>query len=156
MVDILKHWAIMERCTLEARRVVWHARNAVQEVGGSAITLEHFALGLMAPDVSAAAHFASLPHGGQNLRRDIAALLAGCGIPATRDVPMSKPVLAVMDAAQAEADHQGHARIRSDHLLLAILSTTDSPVAALLHSHGLSAERIRAGTSESDSGFNDS
>jgi ATP-dependent Clp protease ATP-binding subunit ClpA len=155
MIDILQHWAIMGRCTLEARRMVWHARNAVDEFGGSAITLEHVVLALMAPDVRASVHFTSLPQGGQDLRREIVALLSGTSKPATHEVPFSPPVLRVMEAACAEADAQGHARIRSSHLLLAILSTAEAPLAGLLQAHGPSAERIRAGMSGSGSEVDD-
>ncbi len=144
MTDILQHWAIMERCTLEARRGLLNALNAVHELGGSAITLEHFVLGLMAPDVRSSVHFATLPQGGENLRREIGALLAGGSKPSTPEVPLSGPALRVMEAARAEADDRGHAHIQSGHLLLAILSATEAPVAALLHTHGLSADRVRS------------
>jgi ATP-dependent Clp protease ATP-binding subunit ClpA len=155
MNDVLQHWAIMGRCTVEARRVVSHALNAVHEFGGSAITLEHFVLGLMAPDVRASAHLTSLPQGGQNLRREIVALLAGSSVPAMHEVPLSRDAMQVMEAARAEADHQGHAHIQSGHLLLAILAATEAPVAGLLHAHGLSAERIRVGMAGSGSDVDD-
>jgi ATP-dependent Clp protease ATP-binding subunit ClpA len=142
--EMLQHWAIMERCTVEARRVVWHARNAVQDLGGSAITLEHFVIGLMAPDVKASVHFTSLPEGGQELRRQLIAGLADISVPTTELVAMSPAVMQVMDAARAEADQQGQIRIQSHHLLVATLVATNAPVAGLLHAHGLSAERIRA------------
>ena len=127
--------------------MVWHARNAVQECGGSTITLEHFVLALMATDVRASAHFASLPEGGQGLRREIVALLSGSSKPTTHEVPLSDPVLRVMEAARDEADEQRHARIRSSHILLAILSATDAPVARMLQAHGLSTELVRTGMS---------
>jgi ATP-dependent Clp protease ATP-binding subunit ClpA len=151
MTDMLQHWAIMGRCSVEARRAVWHARNAVDEFGGSTITLEHFVLGLMAPDVRASAHFAALPEGGQDLRREIVALLSGSSRPATREVPLAAPVLRIMETARDEADNQGHARIQSSHFLLAILSANEAPVAGVLKAHGLLAEHVRGGMSGSGS-----
>jgi ATP-dependent Clp protease ATP-binding subunit ClpA len=56
-----------------------------------------------------------------------------------------------MEAARDEADDQGHARIQSSHVLLAILSTKEAPVAGLLQAHGLFAEHVRAGMSGSGS-----
>jgi ATP-dependent Clp protease ATP-binding subunit ClpA len=151
MTDMLQHWAIMGRCTAEARRTVWHARNAVDEFGGSRITLEHFVLGLMAPDVRASAHFMALPEGGQDLRREIVALLSGSSKPATREVPFAVPTLRVMEGARDQADELGHVRIQSSHLLLAVLSAKEAPIASVLQAHGIVAERVRAGISASGS-----
>jgi hypothetical protein len=41
------------RCTMEARRAMFHARREVIEIGGNAISPEHLLLGLMQEDVRA-------------------------------------------------------------------------------------------------------
>jgi ATP-dependent Clp protease ATP-binding subunit ClpA len=143
MDEMLRHWAIMGRCTMAARRAVWHARNAVYEYGGAAIKLEHIVLGLMALDVTASSHFAALPDAGRSLRRDIVALLGGDRLPASEPVPMHKAAMRALEAAQAEADAHRGARIQSGHLLVAVLVATEEPVVDLLRARGLSAEGIR-------------
>lgn len=50
----------------------------------------------------------------------------------------------VVVGAQAEARGLGHGWIGTEHLLLAVLSDTGSPVAAALHGVGLTSEKVRA------------
>jgi ATP-dependent Clp protease ATP-binding subunit ClpA len=152
MSDALRLWAIMDRCTLKARRVIWHAGNAVHEVGGSTIGVEHVLLGLMAPDVPTGLIFASLPQGGAQLRGEAIALLGGASVSETREVPFGEAALRVLTAAEAEANKLEEAKIQSGHLLLAILGSADTPVARLLRASGVTADNVRAHMSEIDEG----
>jgi ATP-dependent Clp protease ATP-binding subunit ClpA len=150
MSGVPLHWAFMSRCTMEARRVLWHAVNAVHEFGGPAITPEHLLLGLMEEDVRASEQLAALPIAKKDLRREVAALLAGATVPAAVDVPLSEAALQLVNAASAEAERLGHGRIASTHLLLGLLAAPATPSARVLQSHGLTAERIRAGMKGTD------
>jgi ATP-dependent Clp protease ATP-binding subunit ClpA len=144
MTDVLRVWTFMDRCTVEARRAIWHARNAVFEVGGTSVGLEHVVLGLMAPDVRASSLFTALPHPGEDLRRELIGLLAGSGNTTAQEVPFSNAVVAVIGGALAEADKQAQDRIQSGHILLAILNAPETPVARLLQTRGLAYEFVRA------------
>jgi len=82
-------WAFFDRCTMEGHRAVFHARQAVADLGGQAITPEHLLCGLLNADVLASRHFVTLPMAGGELKDRVAALLGGGGVPGGVDVPLS-------------------------------------------------------------------
>jgi ATP-dependent Clp protease ATP-binding subunit ClpA len=142
-------WAFFDRCTMEARRAVFHARQAVADLGGQAITPEHLLCGLLNADVLASRHFVTLPMAGAELRDRVAALLGDGGVPGVVDVPLSTEAKQVLNRAWAEAEALGHLKIHSDHLLLGVLAC-ESAAASLLKANGLRESVVREALSEHD------
>jgi ATP-dependent Clp protease ATP-binding subunit ClpA len=139
MTDFLHTVTFFSRCTMEARRAMWHATNAVHALGGPTIQAEHLLLGLMESDVRASRYL-----GDSDLRRSIVRLLAGATLPESSDVPMGDTARQVLRGALAEADRGGHPKIQSGHLLLGLLAVPGSVVPELLRSHGISSDQVRA------------
>jgi ATP-dependent Clp protease ATP-binding subunit ClpA len=125
-------WTFFDRCTMEARRVVFHARQAVSEIGGEAISAEHVLCGLLEADVLASRHLVALPMKTSELRDRMRALIGGLDRASEDvDVPLTGEARRFLNRAWAEAEASGQRRVRSDHLLLGLL-TGESPAAALL------------------------
>jgi ATP-dependent Clp protease ATP-binding subunit ClpB len=136
-------WDFFERCTMEARRVVFHARQAVIDFGGDAISAEHILCGLFEADVLASRHFAALPMPASELRARVKGLLGVSNRSSGAiDVALADEAKRILDRAWAEAEAAGQRKILSDHLLLGLLAG-ESAAAVLLKANGVAANAVR-------------
>ena len=141
--DAPQMWAFFERCTMEARRVVFHARQAVSEIGGQGISAEHVLCGLLEADVLASRHLVALPMKASELRVRVRGLIGGSDLASEAvDVPLTDEAGRILNRAWAEAEASGQRKVRSDHLLLGLLAG-ESSAAALLKANGVVATAVR-------------
>jgi ATP-dependent Clp protease ATP-binding subunit ClpC len=145
----LNIWTFFGLCTMEARRAVLHARAAVGEFGGEAIRAEHLLWGLFKPDVGASRHFIGLAVPTAELYERARSLVQGSGAPGSIDVPLDPEALDVLNRAWAEAKALGHAKVRSDHLLLGLLGK-EGPAANLLKASGVVDAIVRSAIGDRD------
>src|SRR4051812_18503378 len=136
---------MFERYTEAARRTLFFARYEATTVGGAAIEPEHLLLGLLRGDKGLTRQlFASGKLSYTDARGKI---LHHFGvmehIPPSREIPFSQLTDRILRRAAAEADSLRHREIGPEHLLLGLLMEGGSFAAALLNTHGLSAEAAR-------------
>ena len=95
-------WDFFERCTMEARRVVFHARQAVSDIGGDAISAEHILWGLLEADVLASRHLVALPMPARELRDRVKGLFGVSNrASGAIDVPLADEAKRIMNRAWA-------------------------------------------------------
>ena len=136
------------RCTMEARRVVFHAHQAAVEHGGRSISPEHLLYGLLEQDVRAS-KCVGAPSRAAGLQRSLVVEFGASDAPRQRSgVALSAQAQAVLENAWAEAEARVHPKICSEHLLLGLLAT-DTPAARLVSSE-VTAAAIRESIPEND------
>lgn len=139
------------RYTMDGRRVIFHARNAVDSTGGDEIRPEHLVLGLMEEDVAASQVFARRSIDVAALRGQVRGLLGpqSHSKGADQDLPLAAETRRILELARSEADRRNQ-DVRSEDILVAVLSG-DTPMGRLLRTNGLAPEDVRR-----DSGTNGS
>lgn len=134
--------------TMDARKVIFHARNAVDEVGGVEIRPEHLTLGLLAGDVTASKALRRGSVGAPKLKDRLLELLGPQPRPDRHELPLAIDTRRILDTALAEADRQGR-KVTSNDILVAVL-LEDTPTGRLLRANGLTVDDARRGSSDSD------
>jgi ATP-dependent Clp protease ATP-binding subunit ClpA len=121
--------------TMDGRRVIFFARQAMDQFGGRELMAEHLLLGLLNDDVVAAEYLARLPVSLNELRADIAQSLRHVGRAPSFDVPVSGAARKALRKAREEARQLAHAKVFSGHILLAIVLESTSEAADRLRRH---------------------
>jgi ATP-dependent Clp protease ATP-binding subunit ClpB len=143
-------WVFFSRCTMEARRAVSYARQAVADLGGSSLSAEHLLCGLLNADVVASRYLVALPTTAAELRGQLEGLLARVPSANTSiDVPLDDEAKQVLNRAWGVAESMGHKKVSSDHLLLGLLGG-DSAAATLLKANGMADAAIRRAIPDHD------
>ena len=136
----------MERFTQRARRVLSLAHQEAEQMRQNSIGTEHLLLGLIEEEGGV---------GGRVLRdlglepervREIIEKLSGIGQYAGGKIDLSPGVQKVLEFAIEEARRLDHHYIGTEHLLLAIIRSTDGMAMDVLRKLGVTAEQIRRQT----------
>jgi hypothetical protein len=142
LADDLKAYT---RFTSRARACVMAAQAEARAAGHGHIEPPHLVLGLLhEPEALAAKAMATLGAAPETLREAMGHV-AGPGddeAPADDQTPFAAPSKKVMELTLREALRLGHNYIGTEHLLLGVLSLTDSPTATVLEGLGVTKEAV--------------
>jgi hypothetical protein len=136
--------------TGEARLSVEHARREAARLGRSVVLPEHLLLGLLHAEAAAPARaLAGLGATSGDVRREVARLAAEAGTeageappPGSRP-PISPRARAVFEQSLREAVDRGDPHLGPEHVLLALLDSSDGLTSEALDGLGLSAAAVR-------------
>jgi ATP-dependent Clp protease ATP-binding subunit ClpB len=136
------------RLTEKAQDAVRAAQGEAQRHGQQQIEAEHLATALLGQDGGVAARVVEQAGGNvqalrERLRQAIERLprVSGAGAPAGQ-VYVSPRVNEVLSGAEAEAQRMKDEFVSAEHLLLALASLRDGPVAEALRSAGLTRDKL--------------
>lgn len=137
---------MLERCTEQARRMVFYARYEAVEYGASMIEPEHLLLGLIREDRDFLARY--LP--GEVTADAIRSRLEEAtgmkkGASEFAELPLSRQARRVLALAQEEADALSRGQLGLRHLLLGLLRETGTVAAGVLRQSGLDLDDVRRG-----------
>jgi len=134
---------MFEKYTEKARRVIFFARYEVSEIGASSIEPEHLLLGLLREDQALVARFLPAKVAVEEIRNQIAErVVRGAKISTSVEIPLSKESKQVLMSAANESESLGHQHIGLEHLLLGLLSLSQSIAGKVLHESGLSFSEV--------------
>jgi ATP-dependent Clp protease ATP-binding subunit ClpC len=129
---------MFERYPEPSRRVIFYSRYFAAQAGSPVIEAEHLLLGLLRQDMVLARRFLGSPWAAEEIWRAVEQKRpVQAAIPPSVDIPLSQEANRVLLLAANEADRLSSKKVRTEHLLLGLLSDERSPVAALLRKHGL-------------------
>lgn len=131
---------MFDRYTFAARRVVFHARAGVTEIGGDQIDSDFLLWGI-AREVPELLEEAGAGAVAEAIARDRA---SDRKVAANADLPLSRCAASALKSADDEARRLGSKEVRLVHVLLGLLAGHESPAAARLSRCGLVAEQVRA------------
>jgi ATP-dependent Clp protease ATP-binding subunit ClpA len=131
------------RYTMDGRRVIFAARQAMDQVGGREMGPEHLVLGLLDESVGAARRLASVTVPEEELRETLLRPLRSPERPQAVSAPVSSAVRAILRSACEEASQMGHQRVSSEHILLGVLLEDTTEIAKYLIRHGQDVEELR-------------
>jgi hypothetical protein len=129
------------RFTEEARAVVLYAQEAARERGDQFVGAEHVAIGLFRPETTTIGMLVSMIGVRQvDLLADYERITRqGPGVPEGRDLELSAAGKRLMDGAVTESRILGDDFIGAEHLLLGLLSSTQTSAAPLAGMFGRGA-----------------
>jgi len=128
--------------TMDARRVILHARQAADAVGGNEIAPEHLVLGLLENDVRSARSFQAKAIDLDELRQTLRRMLGTQQRPETPDIPLADETRKILDLARDEARRRTDDKVKSEDILVAIL-IADTSLSHLLLATGLRVDELR-------------
>ncbi len=136
----------MERFTQRARRVLSLAHQQAEKYRQTSIGTEHLLLGLMIEEGGIAGRV--LRDLGLETERvhEIVERVSGYGDYKGGRIDLSPGVQKVLEEAIEEARRLGHHYIGTEHLLLALVQSTDGSVEDVLRKLGVTSEQIRRQT----------
>ena len=136
---------MFERYTESARRVLFFARYAVNEFGGTAIEPEHLLIGLAHGSTAVVDQlFARSGVSVEIVRREIEGRSAGAErLPTSAEIPFSRSAVRALECAVQEADRLESRNVHPEHLLLGVLRQSGSVAAGLLAAQGLHEDDVR-------------
>jgi ATP-dependent Clp protease ATP-binding subunit ClpA len=135
-----------EHFTEESRAVLFHARVAVSELGGSALTPAHLLIGFLRAEPDVLSRFASNESVTALNEEVIESLRSGSttALPEGVNIPLSSETERVfrraIELAQAGADGS----VRPEHLLCGFFVTPNETVTTLLRSYNISENNVCA------------
>ena len=137
----------LERFTNRAKVVVLKAQNAARERGEQHVTTLHLVLGLLAEWEG----FAGQAIEAAGVSRDavagaVAMALPEAGKPARRHAPFSAGLTKVLELSDRESRRLGHDYVGTEHVLLALLETSDEPGSHVLTDLGITKPAAEAWT----------
>lgn len=128
----------------DALRVLFFARSALSEYGGSAVAPEHLVIGALDACPRTMLRFASSAEALQQIReRMVAGVSHAAQICEDVEVPFSSEARSVLQQAGIEADECSNPDIRPEHLIAGILVKTAGPAATALTDAGIGLSAIR-------------
>jgi|SRR6185312_2979864 len=135
---------MFERYTELSRRVIFYGRYMAAQAGSPEIDTEHLLLGLLRADMVLSRRFLGSPWAAeevwQEIERSKPVRTTNSG---TADLPLSREAKRVLVLAADEADRLSSKKIRTDHLLLGLLSDESCFAASLLQKRGLRLSSTR-------------
>src|SRR5262245_27988085 len=138
--------AMFEHSTEDTRRILFFARQEVSEWGSAAIAPEHLLLGIIREGKGPAYEllFEKFLLNVAGVKAEIEAQMERRPLlPESTEVPFTPSARQVLIATVSEADRVQQKEIGPVHLLLGILSVSDSVPALILAKHGVSLESVR-------------
>ena len=132
----------LARLTIESRRVLFFAREAVSRHGGDKITPRHLVLGILRAVPGSIGQFMTSPGWSEQLieERFVAMMDGEPLLPESTSIPFASASQLVLDRAAQGADDLGAAVIRPEHLLLPLLD--DDGTKDVLRDAGITSDRI--------------
>src|SRR5205823_14740460 len=132
----------IERLTVESRRVLFFAREAVSRHGGDQITPSHLVLGILRAVPGSIGQFITSPGWSEQLieERFVATIAGEPLLPESQSIPFASASKLVLGRAVQNADDLGAVAIRPEHLLLPLLD--DDRTKQVLRGAGITPERI--------------
>ena len=137
----------MDRFTNRAKVVVLKAQNAARERGEQHVTTLHLVLGLLAEWeglAGQAIEAAGVPRDA--VVAAVAEALPEAGRPARRHAPFSTGLTKVLELSDRESLRLGHDYVGTEHVLLALLETSDEPGSQVLTGLGVAKPDVEAWT----------
>ncbi|MCE1253312.1 MAG: ATP-dependent Clp protease ATP-binding subunit [Anaerolineae bacterium] len=136
----------MERFTQRARRVLSLAHQEAERLKKDTINTEHVLVGLAREDGGVAGRV--LRDLGLEVERivEIVEKLGGYGSQSPDRIELSSGVQQILEYAIEEARRMGHQYIGTEHLLLALLRSSDGLASDVLRKLGVTPEQIRRQT----------
>ena len=137
----------MDRFTNRAKVVVLKAQNAARERGEQHVTTLHLVLGMLAEWEGLAGQ--AIEAGGVPRDAVVAAVseaLPEAGRPARRHAPFSTGLTKVLELSDRESLRLGHDYVGTEHVLLALLETSDEPGSHVLTGLGVAKPDVEAWT----------
>lgn len=133
---------LLERFSTASARVCFCARVEAGLVGSDAVDTQHLLLGLLRVDPSTLRHVAQPIT--LNSVRDAAIRWHALGdkVPTFVDLPLSLDSKLVFENAVSFADDHEFSFVRTEHLLLALMTMTASHAATILEEAGASLSRL--------------
>ena len=129
---------MFERYTETARRVIFFSRYMANQAGSVEIETEHLLLGLLRADMGLAKRFLGSPWAAEPIWRKVEqSKPIGEGAPGPVDLPLSSVCKRVLLFAAEDADQLSSKKIRTEHLLLALLRHENCLAAKLLNEGGV-------------------
>jgi ketosteroid isomerase-like protein len=135
---------MFERFTESARRVIFFARYEASQYGSPSIETEHLLLGILREDDAVVLRFLRPGSTVADIRAQIERQIPSRErIAISVEVPLTEECKKVLMRARDEADHFGHRRIGTEHLLLGLVASDTSLAARLLGERDANLETIR-------------
>jgi ATP-dependent Clp protease ATP-binding subunit ClpA len=133
---------VFENYSRAAQIAIMFARVEAGRVGAESIDTEHLLLGAMRTDPVTISAIA--PHMTLDVVRERATAghAPAAPMPISVDLPLSDDAKRALDQAGALAATHGSALVRTEHLLLALMTTDSFHAAAILNDVGASADRL--------------
>ena len=133
------------RFTTRARRVLFHARAQVSQLGSRTLEPEHVLLGLLDEGTGLVSRvLARTGVGLDDVRGDIVRRLAvGDPVSESDEIPFSGSSTRVVQYAVEEADRLLHHEVSTEHLLLGLLREGHSIAADVLAARGARIDAVR-------------
>jgi ATP-dependent Clp protease ATP-binding subunit ClpA len=133
---------VFENYSRAAKIAIMFARVEAGRVGAESIDTEHLLLGAMRTDPVTINAIA--PHMTLDVARERAATRhePAVPMPISVDLPLSDDAKRALEQADALAMTHGSVLVRTEHLLLALITTDSSHAAAILNDVGASADRL--------------
>jgi len=136
----------MERFTQRARRVLSLAHQEAERTRQDSIRTEHLLLGLIQEEGGVAGRVLRELGLEVDRVREIIERISPPGTNRSPKIDLSAGVQQVLEFAIEEARRMGHHYISTEHLLLALLRSTDGSALDVLRKIGVTSEQIRRQT----------
>jgi ATP-dependent Clp protease ATP-binding subunit ClpA len=135
---------VLELFTDRAREVVVQASDTARALGHEFVGAEHLLLGLIAERHGVAARtLQNLGVTEAAVRRELLARHPQDEAPADGMLPFTAEAKSVLELSLPESKRLGDSRIKTQHVLLALLKSEQQSGVELLEAIGLDAERVR-------------
>jgi ATP-dependent Clp protease ATP-binding subunit ClpA len=122
----------LQEYTMDATRTLYHARGAVDRLGGSEVAAEHLVLALFEADVSSVG----------SLQAQIRRLVGTGACPTVRDLSLSGECRRLLMVAEQEAERRVGGRVNSDDILAAVL-LAETPLGQVMRDSGFQLDAAR-------------
>ena len=136
----------MERFTQRARRVLSLAHQEAERLRQDSIRTEHLLLGLIQEEGGVAGRVLRELGLEMDRVRELIERLSPPGSNRSPKIDLSPGVQQVLEFAIEEARRMGHHYISTEHLLLALLRSTEGSALDILRRMGVTSEQIRRQT----------
>lgn len=132
----------LQEYTMDATRTLYHARGAVDRLGGSEVAAEHLVLALFEADASSAGTLQAQGVDVGSLEAQIRRLVGTGACPTVRDLPLSGECRRLLMVAEQEAERRVGGRVNSDDILAAVL-LAETPLGQVMRDSGFQLDAAR-------------
>ena len=128
-----------------SRRVLFCARAAVSESGGAALTPDHLLLGILSGAPDAVGRFLHSSDSIDALTQDVLATIGTHVRPLeSEEIPITSEAEHALVTALGKARTITSKTARPEHILLALLESSDTKAVEVLRGHGITEETVAA------------
>lgn len=137
---------VFDRFSDEALQVLWFARQAVSDVGGTALSPDHVLIGLLRSNPQTVGHFLRSPDSSEAIATELSEKVRVSGKPPaeSEDLPLTASTDRVLRRAIEESDALGTKSVRPEHILLALLHESIGRASTILRDHSITTETVTA------------